>query len=766
MAVIGIFGIESKFPGGQKDKAHLRRIQEMIGPGHVVKFSLSETGNEYFHAFAAKAKAADLDAVICTDPVLMKQLLSCLPDFRQPKNKKGSDKALTLDDYQGSFFSIDGFRIGRDKPLDVLILNPLQQLVTVPYGKFIFQRFITKITKPEKWFPQTDFTWEVANEQTIEKLYARFKTAKFVSVDIETDEDSPYRTINCIGYCGLFPDGSTHSVVIPITSMWGVRWMRLFNTIKAPKILQNGMYDVVYLLRYKAPLFNWLFDTQHLFHSWYSELPKRLDFITAFAVRKIRFWKDDGKSGGLFEHYEYNARDCWATLTAFLSMVLELPGFAKDNYIEEFPLVFPCIHCELDGLLVDKERFDKSLAEVEAKIEEHMGRLRKWIHPDFNPRSTQQVKRLLLVLGHGKKKPGSKERTIESTDEQNLQVYASEHPLSERIIGEILEARGALKLRDTYLVYEKFWNGRLHYKTNPAGTVTGRLAATESSFWTGIPIMVMPRGPEIKSFLGADDGWLLGENDQPQSEARCVGYMSGCESLINLVEGPHDYHAWNAQAFFGVPYETIYDEEKKKTLDKPLRDLSKRTNHGANYNMGALVMYFTMGPKKVAEARRLLGLVKMSLIKVCEYLLAAYERTYPEVKKDWYADIIRCIKITKKLVSPLGWTRYFFGDPGSNKQALNAAVAHGPQNLSVGIINRVFYRVWHDSIYGDLRGLVRIKAQIHDSILYAYKAGWIPQAIAERMVYPVEVTDIKGITRTMVIRPDVSAGKKFWSELK
>jgi hypothetical protein len=43
-------------------------------------------------------------------------------------------------------------------------------------------------------------------------------------------------------------------------------------------------------------------------------------------------------------------------------------------------------------------------------------------------------------------------------------------------------------------------------------------------------------------------------------------------------------------------------------IAKDLRDLSKRTNHGANYNMGGSVMLDTMGPKRVAQAKLVLKL--------------------------------------------------------------------------------------------------------------------------------------------------------------
>lgn len=759
---IGFFGIQSSFRGGQQDRPYLPRLGEIIGP-HATKVALTEDGVEYFNQFAAKAKAANLDAAICTDQKLLTLILKALPDFKIAYNKNGSEKKLTLNDYHGSLITVPAAKLGRDRDIDILILNPLEHLRTVAEAPFIYKRFVSKITNPNKWFPQTSFTWEVATESTIEFLFERFKSARLISCDIETLEGDPDRRISCSGYCALFPDGSSHAVVIPTVSMWGVMWMRKFNSLPVPKVFQNGLYDNLYFLRYGSPPSNWLYDTQHLFHSWYSELPKRLDFITVFALRSVRFWKDDGKSGGLHAHYEYNARDCWATLNSCLSLVSEMPEWAVKNYLQEFPLVFPCLHCEADGLSLDKAAFEKSKRQVESELAPMEARLAKWISPKFNPGSSQQVQKLMGALGCG-----DKHGKVESSGEKALVAAASLHPLNELIFTEILAARKKRKLLTTYLVWDKFWNDRLYYKLNPAGTDTGRLASTESSFWCGLQIQNMPRGDEVKSFIVADEGWDgIAEGDYAQSEARCVGYLSGCTSLIDLVEGPHDYHSWNASAFFGVPYESIYDEAKGKTLDKPLRDLSKRTNHGANYNMGAQVMLETMGPKKVAEARKILKLPpNMPLLNVCAHLLAQYERTYPEVKKDFQEWIKRTIAITKKMVSPLGWTRHFFADPRSSKPALNAAVAHGPQNLSVGIINQTFYKIWHKSVYGELRGLVRLKAQIHDSILFCYKGEQTPEAVRQLMINPVPVTDIKGVTRMLKIPPDMSSGAKSWAGLK
>lgn len=739
MTTIALFGTAD-------DRAYLPKFREIVGT-HPLKVSLNP--EEYLTSIAAKVKAHGIEAIICTDADTMLTLLKSQPDFRRPLTANGRDKRLSLDDYAGSFFTIPAAKLGTSHDVQVLILNPLNHLVRTAEGVFVFKRFISKITNPDRWFPQTRFTWEVWKPQNSAALLAKFSSAKLLAVDIETYVGDPNRRMHCVGYCGLFSDGTMHSVVVPYKDMLAHAFVKELNASSPAKIFQNGLYDNLYFLRWNVPCTNWLYDTQHLFHSWYSELPKRLDFITAFSVRGIRFWKDDAKTGGEWELFEYNARDCWATLTAWCALVAEVPSWAVDNYLMEFPLVFPCLHLEADGLSIDRTKFDAAKATAETELAKHKQVLAAWFGDSFNPNSPDQCKRLLTVLGMG---------IVESADAKAMNACAAVHPFNELIVSAILAYRKQAKLLSTYFVWDKFWNGRLYYKFNPAGTDTGRLASTESSFWTGLQIQNIPGGKAVKSWITADPGWKIAENDYSQSEARCVGYLSGCMSLINLVESDKDFHKFNASAFFGVPYENI---------DKPLRDLAKRVNHGSAYNMGAGVLLDTMGPKKVAEARILLKLpVKWTLTQVCQHLLKTYETTYPEVKRDWYDGIKRTIKMTKKLTSPLGWTRHFFSDPTSSKPALNAAVAHSPQNLSVTIINRVFYAIWKETLYGKLRGKVRLKAQIHDSILYCYNTEDSPNEIHELMKHTVAVKDCFGVTRNMLIPNDIAAGGTTWSDLK
>lgn len=780
--------------GSDDDSEHLPRIAPLVKGSNVTAVKFKLTTPSMFAEIVQWCKVAEADAVIISNQVTMEFVLRAQSDFRAPTNRK----ELTLNDYQGSLLTIS---LGT-RTIPAVVINPLANLLTVPYGKFLAQRFIDKLVNPGKFIQDIPFKWTEVTVDNAEHVCNRLSQSQTIAVDIETPTNGPWfelRGINCVGYAGLFTDKDTVAIecyVFPFAE-WSYSFIRRINDNPIPKVTQNGRYDNAYFLRWGVPLHSWYWDTYHLFHSWLSELPKSLALVAAFSVRNIRYWKDDGKSGDLVDYYRYNALDCHGTLCSLLGILHDAPDWAINNYVEhEFPVVFPCIHMEMEGFRVDEEKFEefyknkkatnqKELNEIQTMVGSPLDPLplttklvdgqSKPVIKFFNPNSPKQVFKVFEMFGLG---------VLGSTDKAAVLKAKAAHPLCDRVIGAIADWKSDAKIISNYLQEYKLWKleyydregkrsvvyKRLLYQLDPGGTDSGRLASKASNFWFGFQIQNIPaRDLSIKECLIADPGWVLGEGDFAQSEARCVGYLSGETKLIEVVEGPHDYHSWNASSFFGVAYESIYNDEHHKTLNKPLRDLSKRTNHGANYNMGDGVMLDTMGPKYVAEAKALLKLPhSLSLRKVCAYLLAVYEKTYPRVKGQWYEHIISTIRVSGMLVSPLGWTRKFFGRPHENKQHLNSAVAHEPQNLSVGIINKCLCALWKRQIYGDLKGIFRLKAQIHDSILFQFRREHpeVPGLVQAAMRFPVLVTDPVGITREMVIPCDMAAGKERWSELK
>lgn len=728
-------------------------------------------------------KKRNITGVFSTSKVLLQKLLAARGNHK---------KTVSLADYQGSYFKHEG--------IEFVFISPLKQLITVNYGKFIAKRFISKLVSPISWTKTPAFDWEIINAANADRIFAKYQSAVVIAVDIETLKTN--LVIRCIGYTAMFvsSDGTvtTHSSVLPIDSMYAVALMRKFNwELKQPKIFQNGKYDISYLSRYNAVPYNWLWDTATMFHSWYSELPKDLAFLGAFFVREAMYWKDLAETQDLHEYYRYNALDTWTTLLVFIAWIVESPTWAKSNYQKEFPLNFPCHLSEMTGVKRDvpmveaaQELVDSQIAKANKSLDVMLGVKAPLT---FNTNSAPQNARLRKVLGC---------EHIDSSDEKSVKKMALLHPLNARIFHTYAAIKKWRKLSSTYLTTgdkAKELNGRILYSLIPHATDTSRLASREHHFWCGLQIQNVPRGREVKITIIADEEFMFAECDLKQAETRDTAYVSGDSALIAAVNSPRDFHAVNASAFFGVAYELIFDDATGKTLDKALRDLSKRTNHGANYLMGWNVLIDTMGEVKVWEAKKILGLPRSyGLREVAEHLLMVFHQTYPTLSSVYYPAVVHEVVTTHMLVShanirrplvygiepiylsqaewelePLeGWTRFCFGDPSKNKLDKNALVAHVSQSLNAQKLNeaymQVFYTIAMNPKYSQH---FKLCAQIHDSILFQFRKGheYLMGMVEACMQVPTRCLGYDGVVRQYTVPADTKAGKdnmgaQRWSE--
>lgn len=750
-----------------KDCTPYVKMLKGIFPANSV--SVNDTTPSTLTEVVMRAKEKKCSAVITSEPKLLSLLLG---------HKAEAKKLPLIDDYAGSIIEYRG--------LEFLIVHPVKHLMTVPYGQFLYKRYISKLFEPEKWLQLPPFVWEVFSEENTDSLIEDFSMADFISCDIETGEPDS-RVITCVGFTavrllanhGQPPIIWTRTVVVPFTSEYNLAVIGTLLSLPQIKVFQNGKYDNSYLIRFGLPGRNWAGDTLNLFHSWLSELPKDLGFISAFTLRRWQYWKDESDTGDITEYYRYNAKDCFATAMSWLSLCAEVPTYAWENYYKEFPLVFPNLLTSLTGLRRDEEAAAKEEERLETSLAVQLVALQRMTDsPFYNPSSSQQTLRLFEVLGSG---------DIKSTDEKSRDKVMDRHPLNRRILKAIDKYREDRKMVGTYLRStnpkgrSKVWHGRVFYTLNEAATDTGRQASRESVFWCGWNIQNWPRDRpdiEVKNTIIADPGFYFMEIDYAQNETRGTAYLSGDTNLISVVDNPsRDFHGSNASSFFGVPYDRIvesrYDEELKewvhKTIDKALRnDVAKRVNHGANYNMGPQVLLDTMGIAAVRQAKKLLSLPEhWSLLRVCEYLLAAFDKTYPVLRGAWYDKCISDVSGTGYLVGPTGWTRRCFGDPKKNKHWLNAYVAHPPQSLAAMQLNTAYGRVFNDVALREPQDF-KLGPQIHDSILSQYRIGRtdLVWKVADLMRVPVEVKDTFGKKRTLVVPTDVKGEATRWSEVQ
>jgi len=702
------------------------------------------------------ARSKGCKYIISTNPIVLRQVVS---DYSQSKE--------SIDSWAGSLWERNG--------ITFLFINPLRQLYSVPYGNFIAERFISKITKPESWTKTPPFSWEPARTDTIQRWYDLFSKAILIAEDIETrswdeNQENPldpqserHTTIRSVAYTGLWEDGNIHTIVLPLHDgaieelpFW-LHWMRKLNLLPVPKVFQNGLYDNWHFVQYHAPVSSYLWDTQSLFHSWYAELPKDLAFINAFCNHNVFYWKDMSKSANQLRQWEYNARDGWATMVSLLALLEEIPDWTIKNHLLKFPLWIPYLDCNLEGFKCSKEQRAILIArDIQAhKLSEE--RMKKWFGEEFNCRSPKQVVALMAFYGSS---------DIQSSAEPEVRKFASRHPLNNHFANEIMNNREIGKRISTYLKPHDYSisikadfskkdplikRGRIYYGINPDGTDNLRSSCGIGPCWTGMQIQNQPRDTNsVKSMQVADSfDWRIFEIDNEKSEAYTSAYTSGSKSYIDTLEldrlGKFDFHRLNASKFFGLKYEEVPNEIRE--------DAAKRIIYGAGYNMQPAQLLRIMGELAVDKAKHLLGFPSYyTRIQVCEILLNAYDKAYPEVRSEGYRATIAKVNTTKKLVNALGWTRYCFGNPNKSKQDFNAYVAHPPANLSVGILNEGFKEGWWKVIRPNSRN-IRYKAQIHDSIPGQVRVGFEQLVVDLKKVVQrkVPVTDIHGVIRDLEI---------------
>ena len=730
------------FLGTSDDKPFLPKLKSCVGSAKVF---LSTEPISTLIEVELYCKKRSITGVITTSQTLLSKLLP----------QSTSRKAPSIDNFAGSVFTKSG--------IEFVIVHPLEHTISVPYGEFLLKRYTSKLVFKSKWIQAPAFNWCILDHKNIEKEYDKAISCELMSVDIETYKEN--LAIRCIGFTTLtLCEGSyvSRSLVLPLDSDFALEWSQKFLSTSAAKILQNGKYDINYLMRYGLILENYVWDTATLMHSWYSELPKDLASLSAFFVRESMYWKDLAETNDLETYYLYNAKDTHQTALVLLGWISEAPEWARSNYKMEFPILFPCIQSELTGIRRDLPRLKESSEKFTAKVTEANEKLSAELGvPSFNTNSPKQKTALLKILGCG---------DLSATDEKNLAKARLRHPLNARILSQVSSIQKDRKLLSTYLVEGKELDGtsRILWSLNPHGTDTGRLASKEHHFWCGLQIHNIPRGKEVKSTLRSDPDFYLGEADLEQAESRDTAYITGDTNLIAAVSSGRDFHATNASSFFGIPYESIYDDATSKTLDKKLRDLAKRVNHGASYNMGWSVLIDTMGEDKIQEAQKLLKLpTRWTLREVAEHLIDTFARTYPDVRVGYQDWIRRSVSLSKKLTGATGWTRYCFSDPTKSKTALNGYIAHCPQSLNAMTLNKAYLRVFTEIALKHPRDF-KLMAQIHDSIFFQYRIGHehLAHKVKELMEIPVTIKDIKGIERTFTVPAALKCGKTYWSELE
>lgn len=651
----------------------------------------------------------------------------------------------------GTVFNITG-----EYPVRIILIPQILSLYRENSGTFMMHHWLKKLsqgTGTEK----DGFAWEFVTPRNLDKIRLEMNLSYLCAVDIETTKDDLKITSVAYTYGVTNKKGEirTKSYVVKVDhTEYPFCWdaIGVLNQTKCPKVMQRGMYDSAYFLRFDVPLNNYIYDTLALFYCMFPELPKDIYYLSAFSLDNFLYWKEEfGKN-----LYEYNAKDTHNTFWVWIALVKYIHNnnceYAYANYLRQFPLTFPYLSCNLTGMLINEEIKEKLYVQEVAKQREAEEELRYYLdEPYFNPGSPKQVKEMFLAVGY---------RGGKGTDVKEIRKFMRVNPLYNLLGTLILNYRKAQKAAGTYFDVSLL-NSRLMYEQDPFGTDSGRSATKSSSFWCGTQVQNIPRYARVMCI--SEEGKSFLAVDKAQSESWCTGFLSQDINLIKVVSESPDFHCQNASMFFGIPFDELFDTETGTKLNVPLREIAKRVNHGANYNMGEHVLLETMGLDAVIEAKNLLGLpIKYTPIDVCRYLLAKFDETYPRIRGEWYDELVREVVMTGKSTIPsVNWTRRTFLRPLKSKPDLNTLASYKPQSLSAHLVHEAFLKIWKELQLERFKGKFKLVAQVHDELIIEADDDIAEEAaelVANYMVIPIEVEG-----RTMSI-PSTKSIAKVWSD--
>jgi DNA polymerase-1 len=512
----------------------------------------------------------------------------------------------------------------------------------------------------------------VQTETDLRDLIAELARAPIISVDTETTDTDPLRA-RLVGLS--FSTDPRTAWYVPVAHASGEqiplpdvlhRLAGLLSDESRPKVGHNVKYDYTVLAGYDVPLRGLDFDT--MIAAYLVKPSGRGLSLSALALERlgiemtpIETLIGKGKSQVTMDLVDipsvarYAGAD--ASVTLQLREVLDtdlhdrsLRGLFRDV---EMPLVTVLADMEATGVSLDTEvlaemsrEMTEVIADLATSIFQRAGR-------NFNINSTQQLSQLLFQ--ELKLPSGRRTKTGHSTDNEVLEALRDRHP----IIGEILEYRQLLKLKNTYVdALPSLINprtGRVHTDFNQTVAATGRLSSSNPNL-QNIPIRGELGRKIRRAFVPSKKENLLLAADYSQIELRILASMCKDTRLVEAFVSGEDIHRATAAAVFGVPLESVTADQRR---------IAKVVNFGIIYGIGE---------------QRLAHETGISRSEAAEFI-ANYNRTYAGVKS--FMDDLRKRAAFQGFVTTLLGRRRDLPEIHSNHQGIRAAAERAAINMPI-----------------------------------------------------------------------------------
>ena len=479
-----------------------------------------------------------------------------------------------------------------------------------------------------------------------------------------------------------------------------------FENAEIEKVGHNIKHNIKILYNFSIKVKGTLFDTMLAHYLLNPDMRHNLNVLseTYLNYQPTSLESLIGKKGKnqlLLQSVELKKQADYAVEIADLTFQLKAV-FEKDlkennltklyNEIE-IPLLSVLASMELEGIKMDAE-FLNSLSE---KLVEDIQKLEKSIYSEaaieFNLASPKQLGDVLFEHLKLVAKPKKTKTGQYATGEEILSKLASEH----QIVREILEWRGLVKLKNTYVdalpneINKK--TGRIHTTYNQAVAATGRLSSNNPNL-QNIPIRT-ERGRQVrKAFVPRDENYILVAADYSQIELRIIAALSDDESMIASFKRGEDIHAATAAKVFNVPLTEVTREQRSD---------AKAVNFGIIYGQGAFTLAQQLN-KSRAEAKE---------------LIESYYTNFPKLKQ-YIANQVDLARDNGYVETILGRRRYLKNinshnaivRAGDERNAVNAPI----QGSAADIIKIAMIKI--DALLNEGNYKTKMLLQVHDELVF------------------------------------------------
>lgn len=497
-----------------------------------------------------------------------------------------------------------------------------------------------------------------------------------------------------------------------------IQTIRHINTNNVRKTLHNGVYDAAWFLRYGAPLREWAYDSMVMWWARYPDLPKTLDFVSSILLDDYAYWKMGRKEEDFLAHTAYAMQDTECTLRNTIRLLpwLRTDTNMRRNFMMAMLRCLAGLEMTMRGCPIDFEQREKLRLELESDREQALAHFRLLAaDPEANPNSPKQMKKLFYGM-LGAEPHNARGRPIRKVTRKNqpstgffaLRAIEGQHPILRAVVTAYNNAKKPAKQLSNVMGIE-FMDGRFRTNYHGCGTTTSRFSSSSDQFGFGDNAQNIRK--KYRSMIRADDGCLLLEVDFSASDDIFMSYESEEPKKIELIESGRDTHSYNASEVFFTNW-TYADVVAGKKNDDPrvvdpitgIRQITKKTTHGANYLMAGMTLLMTAGRDAIIAAAQVLGHPDAGswsmarLAEFCEYLDNRYRLFYPRFARagqhSFYTDLQRGLVKRGSFTTCFNYRQRFQNDP-LDQATLRACAATVGQANTAGRVNLAMDELVH-----------------------------------------------------------------------